>query len=289
MSRIAVLTPDAGGEGADQRWPAVFERTAAPLRAAGATVEHRPWTSAGDLAAFDLVLPLLVWGYPRVPDRWRAAVEGWAAAGVPLMNPAPVLCWNADKSYLAALGARGAPVVAARHVDRLTIAAMEDAAAAFGTDRLVAKPRVSASAWQTIRWSPGDSIDGGPTGAAIIQPFLPDIEAGGELSLFYFGGRFSHAIRKRPQPGDFRVQPEYRGIIAPHDARADERAAAEAVLAAVAESLLYARIDLVRGPDGRLLLIELEAIEPDLYLEHHAEAGANFAAAALAWLAATAA
>ena len=115
-------------------------------------------------------------------------------------------------------------------VERLDEAALHDAAARFGTDRLIAKPRVSASAFQTIRWSPGTTLAGGPDRAAMLQPYLPDIERGGELSLIYLGGAFSHAMRKRPQPGDFRVQPEYDSIIAPHDPLPDECAAAEAAL-----------------------------------------------------------
>jgi hypothetical protein len=99
------------------------------------------------------------------------------------------------------------------------------------------------------------------------------------VSLVYFGGRFSHAIAKRPQPGDFRVQPEYDGIITLHQPSAAERAVAEAVLAAIDEPLLYARIDLVPGPDGPLV-IEIELIEPDLYLGYDPAGGAGFAAAA---------
>jgi hypothetical protein len=105
----------------------------------------------------------------------------------------------------------------------------------------------------------------------------PDIEAGGELSLIYLGGAFSHAIRKRPQPGDFRVQPEYDGIITPHHPRPDEFAAAEAALRAAGADLLYARVDLVRMPDGAPVLMEIELVEPDLYLEHHSAAAATFA------------
>lgn len=283
LGRVTILTPDPSGPEAAMRWPAVLDRNAAPLRATGCTVEHRPWTDAGDLAAADLVLPLLAWGYPKQPERWRGAVSGWQAAGVRLANGPDVLRWNADKAYLGMLAGRGAPVVPARYVDRVTPEEMAAAAAAFGTDRLVAKPRFSSGAWQTIRWSPGDPIDAGPQGAAIIQPFLPDIEAGGELSLLYFGGRFSHAIRKRPQPGDFRVQPEFDGIITPHEPARDELAAAEAVIAAAGEALLYARIDVVRH-EGDLLLIELEAIEPDLYLEHDPGSGALFGQAVAARL-----
>ncbi|SMF61431.1 ATP-grasp domain-containing protein [Allosphingosinicella indica] len=273
--RVVILTPDPAGPEAAMRWPAVLDRNAAPLRALGYAVDHRPWTDAGDLTAADLVLPLLAWGYPKQPERWRDMVSGWKAASVRLANGPEVLRWNADKVYLGMLAERGAPVVPARYVDRVTPDEMAVAAAAFCTDKLVAKPRFSSGAWQTIRWSPGDPIDAGPTGAAIIQPFLPDIEAGGELSLLYFGGRFSHAIRKRPQPGDFRVQPEFDGIITRHEAAPDELAAAEAVLTAAGKPLLYARIDLVRH-EGALLLIEMEAIEPDLYLEHDPAAGALF-------------
>ena len=119
----------------------------------------------------------------------------------------------------------------------------------------------------------------GPDRAAIVQPFLPDIEIGGELSLIYLGGAFSHAIRKRPQPGDFRVQPEFDGIITPHDPLPEEFAAAEAALRAAGAELLYARVDLVRDLAGAPALMEIELVEPDLYLEHDADAPAAFARA----------
>jgi hypothetical protein len=166
------------------------------------------------------------------------------------------------------------------YADAVTPETMEGARARFGTDALVAKPQVSSTAWQTIRWSPGKSLDGGPEGAAMVQPYLPAIEESGEVSLIYFGGRFSHAISKRPQPGDFRVQPEYDGIIAAYDPAPDELQAAERILAAVEEDLLYARVDLVRGLSGTPELIELELIEPDLYLGYDEGRGAAFAQAA---------
>jgi hypothetical protein len=279
--QVAILTPDAGSDGFRTRWPEVLERSAAPLREAGLEVEARDWANAGDLAGFDLVLPLLVWGYPFAPSQWAAAVDRWEAEGVRLWNPAPVLRWNADKAYLGRLAGRGAPVVPTRYADRLSPAQLEAAARAFGTDRLVAKPRISSTAWQTIRWSPGAPLDGGPEGEAIIQPYLAEIERSGEASMIFFGGAFSHAIAKRPQPGDFRVQPEYDGIIAAYRPDADEQEAAARILAAVDEPLLYARVDLVRGLEGEPQLIELELIEPDLYLGYDESAGARFAAATL--------
>ena len=278
--RVAILSPDPADEGYRTRWREVVAENAAPLERAGMQVETRSWVSADDLAGFDLVMPLLAWGYHRAGDEWRAAVDRWEAEDVNLWNPPEVQRWNADKAYLGRLAERGAPVVPTRYVERLDEAALHEAAAAFGTDRLIAKPQISASAWQTIRWSPGAPLDGGPTGPAMIQPFLPAIAETGELSLLYFGGAFSHAISKRPQPGDFRVQPEYDGIIAAHDPAPDERAAAEAILAEVDEPLLYARVDLVRGLDGAPVLMELELVEPDLYLEYDPGGGAAFAKAA---------
>ena len=279
MGRIAILTPDPGDEGFRTRWAQVLERNAEPLRRAGLEVDGVSWTEEADWDAFDLVLPLLVWGYPRAHDRWVERVSELEGRGVTLRNPPSVLRWNADKVYLGALAARGAPVVPTLYYDRLDEAAMHAAAERFGTERLVAKPQVSSTAWQTIRWSPGRPLDGGPEDAAMVQPYLPEIERSGETSLLYFAGRFSHAIRKVPQPGDFRVQPEYDGIITRYDPAEDELAAADRILAAVEEDLLYARVDLVRGLEGEPQLIELELIEPDLYLGYDPAEGRLFAEA----------
>lgn len=275
-ARIALLTPDESGAYGGSRWPDVATRLAAPLQHAGLRVETRSWMTGDDLAGYDLVLPLLAWGYHTDGD-WSGRLDAWRAASVPLRNPAHVLSWNADKAYLGRLADHGAPIVPTLFVDRVDNAAMAEAAARFGTERLIAKPRVSAGAYRTIRWSPGTPLDDAPDRAAMIQPYLPDIEAGGEVSLLYFGGEFSHAIRKRPQPGDFRVQPEYDGILTPHAPDADEVAAATAVLASVEEPLLYARIDLVRDEEGKPLLMEAELVEPDLYLQYDDAAQARFA------------
>lgn len=280
-ARIAILTPDPEDRDFHSRWRDVFPANAAPLERAGLRVEGRAWVDSASFGDFDLVLPLLTWGYHRAGAAWQAAVSDWAARGIRLQNPASVLKWNADKRYLGHLAERGAPVVPTRFVERVTGETLEQAAATFGTDALIAKPRVSASAWQTIRWSPGAPLEGGPDGAAIIQPFLPAILDEGEISLIYVAGAFSHAIRKRPSPGDFRVQPEHRGIITPHRPSPDERAAAEAILGAVEEDLLYARVDICRGTDGAPVLMELELVEPDLYLQHDPGRGAAFAEAVM--------
>jgi glutathione synthase/RimK-type ligase-like ATP-grasp enzyme len=280
--RIAILAPAADGAYGGTRWPEVMARMVTPLEAAGMAATPVDWTTDDDLTRFDLVLALLAWGYHRdgpAPGHWRRQVERWRAAGVRLQNPPEVLGWNADKLYLGAFAEKGAPVVPTIFVDEVTEAAMHAATAQFGTDKLIAKPRVSASAFRTIRWSPGTPLDGAPTDSAMIQPFLPDVLEGGEPSLLYLGGAFSHAVSKVPRAGDFRVHPEFGGFIAPYQPWPDELAAAEAALAAAETPLLYARADLVRDLKGRPVLMELEAIEPDLFLGYHPTAQARFAEA----------
>ncbi len=278
IARIAILTPDPADEGFRSRWRDVFDRQAAPLEAAGIAVAERAWVDE-DLGGFDLVMPLLVWGYHHAPGQWRQIVDRWDAAGLNVANPPSVLRWNSDKLYLGRLAERGAPVVPTIFLDALAESDLHAAAASFGTDRLIAKPQASASAYRTIRWSPGDPIQGGPTGPAMIQPFLPAVQQEGEISLFYFDGGYSHAILKRPGDGDFRVQPEHGAVLTPHAPAADERAAAEAILAAVEEPLLYARVDLLRLPDGTPALMELELVEPDLSIELDPGGGRAFVGA----------
>jgi glutathione synthase/RimK-type ligase-like ATP-grasp enzyme len=271
-----MLTPDPADEGFQTRWRDLLAELAAPLRARGYQVSGPSWTSLNG-RGFDLVLPILAWGYHRAGADWLAATRQWEEAGLRVLNLPSVMRWNADKKYLGRLGQRGVPVTPTIFTDKLSLDGLADAARRFGTDRLIAKPQVSALAWQTIRWSPGQEIDDGPTGPAMIQPYLPAVEESGEVSLIYLAGAFSHAIRKRPRPGDFRVQPEYGAAIGPHEAAPDELEAAEAALGAVDEPLLYARVDLVRDLQGRPVLMELELVEPDLYLRFDPAAPARFA------------
>ncbi|MGZ8406826.1 MAG: ATP-grasp domain-containing protein [Caulobacteraceae bacterium] len=279
MPRIAILTPNPKDEAAEGRWSEVYQRMVAPLAPEGVEVEGRSWTDAGDLTGFDLVMPMVIWGYHRQAAQWIEAVTKWQQAGVKLANHPDVLRWNTDKRYLGRLLERGAPVIPTLFVDRADEAAVADAFATFGADRLVVKPQISASAYRTLRLFPGEPIVDGPKGAALIQPYMSAIETEGEVSLFYFDRAFSHAIRKVPKAEDFRVQPEWGGNITTIEAPAEARAAAEQILAVVDEPLLYARIDLTRDPAGAWVLVELELIEPDLYLGHAPDKGAMFARA----------
>lgn len=283
MTQIAVLTPDPSDRSYIGRWPEVLARLKATLETTGARVVATPWTDhledASGLADHDLILPVIAWGYHRDHDRWLAGCETWARAGLPMDNPAEVLRWNSDKAYLARLADKGVPIPPTRWTDGVTRDQVDAAFAETGAPVLIVKPTVSAGAFRTLRLSPGEALTEAPEGAALIQPYLKSIETEGETSLLFFGGRFSHAVNKRPVPGDFRIQMQFGGLYRTVTPDAEAMALAQQVLGAIDEPLLYARIDLARDEAGRWVLMEAELIEPDFYLDHDPANGAGFAAA----------
>jgi glutathione synthase/RimK-type ligase-like ATP-grasp enzyme len=286
MPSICILTPDPSDPAVQGRWPEVFARMAAPLEAQGATVEPRGWTQAGDLTGFDLILPLMVWGNYRAVEPWLAAVDDWDAAGLPLLNPPSVLRWNVDKIYLQRLKDNGAPIAPTAWLDAGDPELAEAARQAHGWDEAVIKPRRSGGSYRTERLRAGQLAAFEPfNGPAMLQPFLPAVGTTGETSLVYFNGVFSHAVAKVARAGDFRVQPDWGGHVRAVTPDPDEFAAAEAALAAIDEGpLLYARVDLVRDLQGRPVVMELELLEPDLYLGEEIQAQTRFAEAVMARL-----
>lgn len=286
MAEIAILTPDPADRSFAELWPGVLQRLQVALAGAGVTAVPTPWTAhvnhCDGLKGFPLVLPLLAWGYHYDHPRWLRACAAWEQAGLPMANPAPVLARNSDKRYLQELAQRGVAIPATAWTDRVTPQQLREAFAATGAEQLVVKPTVSGGAWKTRRLGRGEvlgagPVDAAPIGAAMIQPYLPTIETEGETSMLFFGGRFSHAVNKRPASGEFRIQVQYGGIYTALPAPpAGALALAEQTLAAIDAPLLYARIDVVPGQDERWLLMEAELIEPDFYLGVDPRAGAGF-------------
>jgi glutathione synthase/RimK-type ligase-like ATP-grasp enzyme len=262
-----------------EEWGWAYDVEAAALRAGGIAVEQRPWTDPGDLAGFDVVLPLVAWGYHLRFGEWCDLLDRMEQARVPpMINPPALLRWNSDKAYLAELAAAGVPTVAARTIDALDEAALADARAAVGHE-LVVKPLVSASADDTFRLGPDDPVPPSVHGKRmLVQPFMASI-AEGEYSLMLFGGVFSHCIVKRPKHGDFRVQPHLGGTEEACDPPAGAIALAEAALAAAPAPAVYARVDMVEDEASQLRVMELELIEPALWLQHAPDGGAALAAA----------
>ena len=260
-------------------WDWAYEVEAAVLLRAGFSVEARDWTDPGDLSDFDLVMPLVAWGYHQDPPRWHALLDRLERESVPTINPVPLLRWNSDKRYLAELGARGVATIPTRLVEAMDEAALDEACVEFGTE-LVIKPPVSASAYGTHLLGPNDPVPLDALGQAmLIQPFLRSVSGEGEYSIMLFDGRFSHSIVKRPKPGDYRVQPHLGGTELPCEPPVGAIELAHAALAAAPATAIYARVDMVRDNEGELAIIELELIEPALWLQHAPDGGESFAAA----------
>ena len=276
MSRAIVLVP---APDYSERWDWAYDVEAAALTAGGLDVERRPWTAPGQVTAGDLVLPLVVWGYHDSPDRWHALLDRLETSDARIVNPVPVLRWNSDKSYLAELAAKDVPTIPTIVSHRFDGAALDDARKLIGGE-LVVKPPVSAAATGTFRLGRAGRIPEAVLGRSMmIQPFYHSVTTEGEYSLLYFDGEFSHALVKRPAAGDYRVQPHLGGRETPCEPPPGARAVAEAALAAAPEPPAYARVDLLRDDSGALRVIELELIEPSLWLEHAPDKGASFAAA----------
>jgi hypothetical protein len=269
--RIALVTaaewPDLDDDG-----PALV----AALDRAGVEADPAVWDDpAVEWSSYDLAIVRSTWDYvPRC-----AEFLAWAASVPRLANPAAVLAWNTDKRYLAELTAAGVPVVPTEFVapgERLQVPAYEH----------VVKPTVSAAAADTVRFAAGEDstfhaaalLDAGRT--VMVQPYQAAIDVDGETSLIFFAGGYSHAAHKAPVLVPELTDP-YAVRVTAAEATRDQRAVAHAALAAVpfAEPPLYARVDVVPGPDGSPVVMELELTEPCLFLDRAPGSEDRFAAA----------
>jgi glutathione synthase/RimK-type ligase-like ATP-grasp enzyme len=239
-----------------------------------------------DLTRFDIAYLGTPWDYTEAKDEFIARLERIEVAGVPVRNAVDVIRWNVDKLYLRELAERGAATIPTLWPEAPQAADVQAAFDRFDCDRVVVKRRVGAGAiGQTSFRRDDPALEGWAMDRpAMIQPFLPAIQSEGEYSFIFVGGAFSHALIKRAQPGDYRIQSLYGGIEVPLDPAPADRSAAEALMAMLpfAEPPLYARIDMVRLPEGGLAVMEAELIEPYLYPEQGPQFGAMLAEAVLA-------
>ena len=278
--RVAFLVP---APDYPEPWRWAFDAEADALRRRGLTVDPVAWTDAGDFADYDLVLPLVVWGYHLRYREWLGFLDLADREGLPLANPAALLRWNSDKVYLAELGAKGIRSVPTIAVEALNDDDLRLAADTFGTDELIVKPPVSASATGTHRIRPGDRIPSTEHATRmLIQPFLPSIAGEGEYSLILFDGTLSHTLVKRPKAGDFRVQPHLGGSTEQCEPPEGAAELAAAALAAAPAPATYARVDMIRDAAGELRIMELELVEPALWLDVAPHAEYAFASAVIA-------
>ncbi|WEN15994.1 hypothetical protein PY254_04795 [Rhodanobacter sp. AS-Z3] len=236
-----------------------------------------------DWSAFDAVLIRTIWDYYKLSGAFIDWLDQLDQLGIPTINDSRVLRWNSDKSYLLDLDEQGVAIIPT------ALATADELAAALASmpdQHVVIKPTISGGAWHTVRGHVGDpafteAVTHLPRDIDyLLQPFVPEIVSAGEWSLLYFGGKFSHAVIKRPATGDYRVQSEYGGSIEPAQPSAATLAAAGKALAAVAAlghgELAYARVDGVISA-GQFLIMELELIEPFLFLAEQPRSAERFA------------
>ena len=226
---------------------------------------------------------------------WTKLVEDYTT----LWNSCEVVEWDSNKGYLLELQENRVPVPPTLFVEHKSNVSLDALLVDAGWNEFIIKPAVSIGAWGAKRYEIGDSeaqkhldnvlINGYEhvhartgqlwnleSGDAILQEFIPEIMTMGEASLVYFGGEFSHTVKKIPADGEFRVHDVYGGQVLAYDASDEERRVAEMGLRALDMETQYARIDTVLT-DGGPLIIEMELIEPRLFFEYYPETAVSYA------------
>lgn len=225
------------------------------------------------------------WDYIHHVDSFRAWILRTAAAA-PLWNPAGLMLGNLHKAYLVELAATGVPVVPTALRRRGDAVPLSAVAGERGWRDVVVKPAVGAGSFETHRVRDARSGEGDELFASLVagqdllvQPYLPAVEGHGERALVFIDGEFTHAVRKSPRFAGGVEQVSGALPIEPA-----ERALGEAVLAPWRDALLYGRVDVAPGPDGRPVVMEIELVEPSLFLLQEPRALARLAGAIAARL-----
>ncbi len=260
-----------------QKQPDLFE-TERPLiaffQSHGISAEPVIWNNAAvQWQNYDGVLIRSVWDYHLHAaefDNWLNTLE---AKNIHALNPVAVIRQNRNKFYLRQLQQSGieiVPTVFIEKTNRLNLSVIENK----GWQKMVIKPAVSASAYHTRLFEakdlPAIEKEFSPVAAEcelLVQPFMPEVNEFGEISMLFFNRQYSHSVLKVPKPGDFRVQAEYGGVTTAFDADANLIETGEKILSRIQGDILYARVDGIIK-DGRFLLMELELIEPFLFFDY---------------------
>lgn len=256
------------------------------LAALGIEARRTAWDADVDWASFDLAVLRTPWDYV---DRFDEFGEwmGRTATVTTVLNPPSMVTWNLHKRYLFDLEAAAVPIVPSRMVAQHAPFAYQRAALRRFDGEVVVKPAVGIGAFGAARLEVGTEeafahLEAlAMLGDVLIQPMVPSVAERGEVSIIHLGGEYSHAVRKVPASGDFRVQDHHGGSVLDHEPSAAELAVArDALMVATNETgllPLYGRVDLVdlAGP----VVMELELVEPELFLRRDRGAADRFAEA----------
>lgn len=257
------------------------------MSALGWHVDTVPWREPSiDWNEYDAVYICTPWDYPEDADLFMRVLEAIDASSAHLLNPLSLVKWSLAKTYLRDLEEKGAAIVPSIWFDDIDAAGIPRWFETLSSDKVVIKPDVGTNAHDThVLTNPVSDelmahlLDTFARRPFFVQPFMENVQSEGEYSLFFFNGEYSHAILKTPEQGDFRSQEEHGADIKSVCASAQQIDAVRQVLAWVDPQPVYVRADLVRDTGDNFLLMELELIEPSLYLRTNERAAARFAAA----------
>lgn len=258
------------------------------LDRAGIDGEAAVWSDDSVIwETFDGVVIRSCWDYHRRVDEFRDWLDRLDASRLPVFNSIATVTWNSNKRYLHDLASRGVPTIETLIVPRGDVEQASLKIDALGSRKVVIKPAISASGYETHALSVPLGAEGRATlrrvvdgSDVLLQPFADEVRRDGELSLVFIDGAFSHSAVKRASGDEFRVQAEHGGSVSPVDVSSDVISQATSIVETLEETPLYARVDGILR-DGRFVLMELELIEPHLFFSL-AEGSADRFAAALA-------
>ena len=256
------------------------------LSALGAQVSICIWTDVTvQWQSFDAVIIRCPWDYHEKLSDFLNWLNRLRELQVKVINDLDTLTWNLNKKYLFELSQKHLPVIPSLCVTPDNQRSLAELMKQLDSKQIVIKPVQSAGAWRTLRVSLENMLEVDRDFSEwrqeqdfLVQPFMPEIMSEGEWSLIFFDGKFSHALLKRAKAGDFRVQSDHGGTVHSVEVSADMQTQAQTILNALERMPCYARVDGVLR-DGQFMLMELELLEPELFLELNPEAPQRFAQA----------
>lgn len=259
-----------------------------PLRNRKSQAVPAIWDQPRDWSLYDAVIIRSCWDYHLQPEKFLNWIASLETARIPVFNSGQIVRWNADKIYLRDLEAKDIAIVPTSWPDSTNQISLPSRLRELAWPKAVVKPRISATAYRTQLVTADNAASAQPLfenllrdHGVMLQKFMDAIREG-EWSLMFFGGKFSHAVLKKPRPGDFRVQNDFGGTAEPANPPQHVLSSAIRAIEAAPPSL-YARVDGVVDK-GAFRLMELELIEPALFLADQPQAAGSFADAIAAAL-----
>ena len=255
------------------------------LRERSFRVDEISWRAAdAHWDQYDLVVIRSPWDYQQACDEFLGVLARIEASTARLENSLDIVRWNIQKTYLRQLEESGVTIVPTHWVENPSMSQLQQLFEQLGSDDIVIKPVVGANADDAFWLKPDSSVEIFRAAEytfrnrlMLAQPFVKSVTTSGEISLIFFAGEYSHSVLKTPKPGDFRVQEEHGGQIQSFEPDREIIEFAIRTLRNVPGDTLYARVDVVLLSNNQPALMEVELIEPSLYLTYNRQSPKRFA------------